>query len=176
MLASPTKPPAWRNAPRGNLPLGRTLWMKDPAGSCLVLDGAEQFSATLPANVFSDSATKAWKLQMMVYIDDFAGWGFGGNPVVFGVQNDQASIGWQQETWDRAMAPKFFDAIPSAKFASDFPRQQWAQVAIEYDGKGTARFVVNGQVWGTKQACARPASVCIKANRAYRRSHSKACS
>jgi hypothetical protein len=152
LALAPAAPPVADRAP-WHFAERPPLWMKEPAGSCLVLDGAEQFAATLPRAVFPGPATRAWKLEMKVYIDDFAGWGFPGNPVVLGVRNDSNSIGWRQETWDRGMAPKFFDVVPAAKFAAEFPRRQWAEVAIEYDGKGTASFFVNGQAWGSKQGC-----------------------
>jgi hypothetical protein len=128
------------------------LWMKKPAGSCLVLKGAEQFSVTIPDSVLPNPATTSWKLQMMVYVDKFAGWGFPGNPVVLGMRNDGDSmVGWYQDTWSRAMAPKFFEAVPAQKFAADFPRNQWAQVEITYDGHDSASFYVNGKLWGTQR-------------------------
>jgi len=128
------------------------LWMKDSTGSCLALNGAEQFAVALPENVFPNPATTPWKLEMMIYLDAFAGWGFQGNPMVLGVKNDwDSSVGWYQETWDKAQAPKFFGAVPSAKFAADFPRQQWVHVEIKYDGKDSATFYVDSKPWGTQQ-------------------------
>src|SRR6202042_2905558 len=112
---------------------------------------AEQFSVTIPDSELPDPATMPWKLEMMVYIDKFAGWGFPGNPILLGMRNDGDSmVGWYQDAWSRAMAPKFFDAISAEKFASDFPRNQWAHVEIAYDGRDTARFYVDGKLWGTK--------------------------
>jgi hypothetical protein len=127
------------------------LWMKNPAGSCLVLKGAEQFTVTIPDSELPTPATTPWKLEMMVYVESFAGWGFPGNPVLLGMRNDGDSmIGWYQDTWSRAMAPKFFDAVPAQKFAADFPRNQWSHVEIAYDGRDTARFYVDGKLWGTQ--------------------------
>ena len=38
--------------------------------------------------------------------------------------------------------------IDEGRFARDFPREQWVHVRIVYDGRGAARFEVNGKLFG----------------------------
>lgn len=124
-------------------------WMASPNGSCLVLDGAEHFTVTLPADALPKPATTPFTLEMMLYLDEFAAWGYEGNPLLLGLRNRWDSmVGLQQETWEKANAPKFGDAIPSSRFAAEFPKQRWCHVKIAYDGQGSARFLVDGTEWG----------------------------
>jgi hypothetical protein len=126
------------------------MWMSQPAGSCLVLDGAEQFKVTIPATVLHDAAGTPLSMEMMLYLQEFAGWGYDGNPVLLGLQNDWDSLlGWKQETWEKAGGPMFSKVIEPARFVKDFPRERWCQVKITWDGKGKAMFFVDGKAWGT---------------------------
>lgn len=123
-------------------------WMTQPRGSCLLLDGAEQFSVTLPPDLLPDPAASPVTLEMMLYLKEFAGWSYPGDPFLLGLKNDwNSALGWQQETWDRASAPRFGKAVPGERFAREFPRNRWCQVRIVHDGK-QARFLVDGEPWG----------------------------
>jgi hypothetical protein len=85
---------------------------------------------------------------MMLYLREFVGWGYEGNPLLLGLQNDwDSGITWRQETWNKDNAPHFGTAIGSAKFKT-FPRDRWCHVAIKYDGRGESTFSVDGEVWG----------------------------
>jgi hypothetical protein len=125
------------------------MWMADPRGSALVLDGAEHFMVEIPQTLLPEPATTPFTMEMMLYLREFAGWAYEGNPFLLGVQNNwDSAVAWQQETWDRASAPRFGEAIPSNRFASEFPRERWCHVQIRYDGAGRAEFLVDGASWG----------------------------
>jgi len=127
-------------------------WMAKPTGSSLALDGAEQLSVVVPRELLPDPASTPLTLEMMVYVREFAGWSYPGDPVVLGLRNEWDSmLGWQQETWDRGEAPRFLKTIPSTRFAREFPRDRWCHVKLTYDGQGKARFLVDGQVWGSSE-------------------------
>lgn len=127
-------------------------WMARPQGgsACLSLDGAEQLSVTIPPNLLPDPATVPLMLEMLLYLRAFAGYEYPGDPLVFGLQNDwDSALGWRQETWGQAGAPRFGTSqIPAARFAEEFPRNRWCHVQIVYDGQKQARFFVDGALWG----------------------------
>ena len=109
------------------------LWMAKPAGSCLDLDGAEQFSVTIPRELLPDPAAAPLTLEAFVYVEEFAGWGYPGNPVLLGVAARYDSwLGWRQGTWEKARAPEFAGGagaiIPAGKFADDFACERWRHV------------------------------------------------
>ena len=123
-------------------------WMARPSGSCLVLDGAEQFTATIPPELLPEPAKTPLTIEMMLYLQEFAGWGYDGDPMLLGLKTDWDSmLGWRQETWDKANAPKFGE-VTSERFAKEFPRNRWCNVKIVYDGKGAAMLLVDGKAWG----------------------------
>lgn len=123
-------------------------WMQSPSGSCLVLDGAEHFSVELPPDLIADPAATPITLDMMLYLQEFTGWGYEGNPLLLGLKNDWDSwLGWLQETWDKSNAPKFGN-IPGERFAKEFPRNRWTHVTIAYNGKDKSTFSVDGKQWG----------------------------
>ncbi|MCC2672248.1 MAG: glycoside hydrolase, partial [Armatimonadetes bacterium] len=124
-------------------------WLSPPGGSCLVLDGAEQLSVEVPKALVPDPAAMPLTLDLMLYLEEFAGWSYPGDPIVFGLQNEWDSLlGWQQETWDRGIAPRFGKAIPSERFAREFPRHRWCHVRITHDAAGKEQFFVDGKPWG----------------------------
>jgi glycosyl hydrolase family 9/cellulase-like Ig domain-containing protein/PKD domain-containing protein len=127
-------------------------WMAQPRGSCLVLDGAEQLAVTIPQEALPDPASTPLTLEMMLYLQEFAGWSYPGDPLLLGLRNDwDSALGWQQDTWDKVDAPHFGKVVTSEEFARKFPRERWCQVKIAYDGQGRARFLVDGQAWGTME-------------------------
>jgi hypothetical protein len=126
------------------------MWMATPSGSCVETRGAEQLVCEIPAAAFK--ADGAWALEAMIYLKDFAGWSYPGNPILLGVEQDNdAWVGWRQETWEKARLPKFgaagVAAVAPDKF-KDFPRERWCQVRVAYDGKGRATLTVDGEKWG----------------------------
>jgi hypothetical protein len=126
-------------------------WMSKPAGSCLELNGAEHFSVVLPGTLLPNPATTPVTVEMMLYLQEFDGWGYPGNPILLGLQNDWNSrLAWVQETWNKEQVPQFGSIAP-AQFVSGFPRDRWCQVKLVYDGKGTASFYVDGKLWGSTQ-------------------------
>ena len=129
------------------------LWMKSPEGSCLQLDGEEHFTVTVPAQKLPDPAATPLTLEMMSYLDDFAGWGYPSNPICLGVQNRYDSwLGWKQDKWDKSQAPVFGGGsgvfVTSGRLAKELPRERWCHVKIAYDGKDTARFFIDGKCLG----------------------------
>jgi hypothetical protein len=129
------------------------LWMAKPAGSCLDLDGAEQFSVTIPRELLADPAETPLTLEVFIYVEEFAGWSYPGNPVLLGVAARYDSwLGWRQGTWEKARAPEFAGGagaiIPAGKFADDFAREQWHHVRIAWDGRSAARFFLDGKLLG----------------------------
>ncbi|MEX0777675.1 MAG: hypothetical protein WD042_18370 [Phycisphaeraceae bacterium] len=111
------------------------MWMAKPTGNCLVLDGAEHFSMQILAQALPEPATTLMTLEMLLYLEEFTGWGYRGNPLLLGLRNRKSLfIAWSQDTWDKANAPKFGD-VPSQRFAEEFPRQRWCHVQIVYDGR-----------------------------------------
>ena len=135
------------------------LWMARPEGSCLDLDGAEQFSATLPRELVGDPAATPLTFEAMVYVEEFAGWGYPGNPILLGVAARYDSwLGWRQGTWDKAQAPQLAGGagtmVPAEAFVKDFPRGRWCQVRIAWDGRESARFFVDGQLFGEGKGAA----------------------
>jgi hypothetical protein len=131
------------------------MWMAKPAGSCLELDGAEQFAVEIGADVLKEPLT----LEMMVYLKDFAGWGYPGNPLLLGLQvESDAWVGWRQDTWEKTKWPRFGSAagegVAAERFGKEFPRERWCQVRMTYDGKGAATFYVDGERWGESRGVA----------------------
>lgn len=125
------------------------MWMSKPGGSCLVLDGAEHFIVTIPQALVPKAAETPFTIEMMLYLDEFAGWGYEGNPKLLGLYNDwDSALAWTQETWDKGQAPKFGDAKPE-KFAKSFPRGRWCHVKLAYDGKRKSTLLIDGEIWGT---------------------------
>jgi hypothetical protein len=125
-------------------------WPAPPTGSCLVLDGAEQLTVALPPDLVPDPAATPLTLEMMLYLREFAGWSYPGDPTVLGLRNDwDSALAWQQETWDRGEAPRFGKAVSSERTAREFPRNRWCQVKLVSDGRGQAAFLVDGRLWGT---------------------------
>jgi hypothetical protein len=123
------------------------MWMDPAAGNCLVLDGAEHFTVALPA--IKEPAKTPLSVEMMVYVKEFVGWGYEGNPSLLGLKNDwDSQLSWSQDTWDKANAPAFGDAN-SAKFATDFPRDRWCHVKLTSHGDKQTLFV-DGQPFATK--------------------------
>jgi PKD repeat protein len=124
-------------------------WMSQPAGACLVLDGAEHFTVTIPADLLPEPGKTPLTLEMMVNVEQFAGWGYSGDPLVLGIHNDwDSQLALKQGSWDKANAPQFGSAVSSEKFAKDFPRNQWTHVRITYDPAGKSELFVNGKSWG----------------------------
>ncbi len=129
------------------------IWMAKPAGQCLVLQGAEHFEIELPEALLSGLETQPLALEMMVYVEDFAGWGYKSKSLVLGIEHAWDSwLGWKQGTWDRPRAPHFGGAngtmISAEQTAGSFPRKRWCHVRIEYDGRGGAELCVNGKRMG----------------------------
>ena len=128
------------------------LWMEKPSGNALDMDGQEQFIVTIPATKLPAPATPI-TIEMMLYLRDFAGWGFEGNPTLLGLTRDWDDwLGWKQETWDKKSAPFFGSGtskiLTSDKFADDFPRHRWNHVKIVDNGAGQAQFFINGTLMG----------------------------
>lgn len=123
------------------------MWMDPAKGSCLVLDGAEHFTIPLPE--VKEPATTPITVEMMVYVKEFVGWGYEGNPALLGLKNDwDSQLSWSQDTWDKANAPSFGDA-DAAKFAKDFPRDRWCHVKLTNDGSRQVLYV-DGKPFATK--------------------------
>lgn len=128
------------------------LWMEKPSGKAVIMDGKEQLTVTIPAANLPASGTPI-TIEAMLYLREFAGWGYDGNPTLLGLTRDWDDwIGWKQETWDKANAPFFGSGagriVNSDKFAADFPRNRWTHVKIVDDGKGKAQFFANGELIG----------------------------
>lgn len=127
------------------------MWMAKPTGNCLVLDGAEHFSVQISGQALPRPATTPMTLEMLLYLEEFTAWGYRGNPTLLGLRNHKSLLmGWIQDTWDKANAPKFGE-VPSQRFADEFPRRRWCHVQIVYDGKGHATILVDGTAWGTSE-------------------------
>jgi hypothetical protein len=127
-------------------------WTTDKLEGCLQLDGNEQFKADVSKSILPDPAHTRFSIQLMLLLNDFAGWGYPQNPTLLGIEGDHSELRWWQGTWDRALAPYFgteSTGIASKKFSTDFPRNRWCQVRIEYDGNQHAAFFVDGQSWGS---------------------------
>ena len=126
-------------------------WGTEPAGSCIELDGREQFRVALPAEL-AKNLQQPWVLEMKLYLQDFAGWGFPGNPILLGVESSDSWLGWRQETWERSGLPKFAASSGSGGLPPDrfrnFPKERWCQVRIDFNGQGSASFYVDGEKWG----------------------------
>ena len=94
----------------------------------------------------------------MLYLREFAGWGYEGNPTLLGLTRDWDDwLGWKQETWDKANAPFFGSGagriVNSDKIAADFPRNRWTHIKIVDDGtRPTKRAVLrNISCWRSGQ-------------------------
>jgi hypothetical protein len=141
------------------IPTTKLRRMARPRGAYLNLDGAEQFTATIPRDLAGDPAATALTIEAMLCVEEFAGWGYPGNPTVLGVSARYDSwLGWRQGMWDRARAPALGGGagaiVGSEKFAAEFPRGRWCHVRITWDGRGQARFYVDGKVFGEGAAAA----------------------
>ena len=124
-------------------------WMSSPSGACLVLDGAEQLVATIPPTVLENPATTPMTLEALFYVSEFAGWGYEGDPLIFGLKSDWDSlIGVRHMTWEKANAPQFANVAGPEKFDKEFPKNRWCQVKLVYDGKGTQELFIDGKSWG----------------------------
>ena len=128
-------------------------WADKPKGSCLELDGREQFRVTLPAEVAKDVVGHPWAIEMRLYLKEFAGYGFPGNPFLLGVESGDSWCGWHQETWEPSALPHYIASpgpggLPPERFRN-FPKEQWCLVRIEFDGKGVATFWVDSEKWGS---------------------------
>lgn len=130
------------------------LWMPQPSGSCLRLRGREHFAVTIPTELLAKPATTALTVEMLLYLESFAGSGYpAGNSIVLGLHQEwDAWVGWKEDRWSRVHAPAFggprLTLIGDDRFAKEFPRDRWCHVRIVYDGRGRGRFEVDGRLFG----------------------------
>jgi hypothetical protein len=129
------------------------MWMAAPAGQCLRLRGGEDFTVTIPTAKLGDIAKTPLTMEMMLYLEGFASWGFGRNTDLFGLHvNYDANLGWRQGQWDRPAAPALIGpgmkAVSAEKSNKDFPRNRWCHVKITYDGNGGVKMYVDDKLFG----------------------------
>ena len=118
-----------------------------------MLDGADHFSVTLPKDALPDPAKTPITISMMLYVQEFVGWSYEGNPALLGLKNDwDSQLSWSQDTWDKNSAPSFGD-VDSARMAKEFPKDRWCQVKLVSDGAKQTMYV-DGKVFATKPAAA----------------------
>jgi hypothetical protein len=128
--------------------------MSAPSGKCLVLDGSEHFTVGIPPAKIKGFPRVPLRLEMMLYLESFDAWGYPGNPTLLGLRALSDSwLGWIQPTWERSGAPRFAsgvgDGVPYEVFAKSFPKNRWCHVAIVFDGKETATFLLDGKSLGS---------------------------
>jgi hypothetical protein len=131
-------------------------WMADPRGACLVMDGDTQLQLDLPEATLTGDDAAGFSLEAMLYVDAFTGWGYPGNPLVFGVQQNWDSwFGWRQGTWDRSQAPAAAggsgELLASGAVAERFPRGRWCHVRLVWREGGESAVWVDGQRWAATE-------------------------
>jgi len=112
--------------------------------------GLEQLRLRLAEILASAPADAVIELRANVYIRAFAGWGWRGDPMIFGVElTRENSVGLKQATWERQNKPLFFRAgdrlMEMEPVSLKLPRDRWLQLAIRITPDGRTTFTVDGE-------------------------------
>lgn len=141
-----------------NLPMTFTDnpgWMAKPAGKALVMNGREQLKIAIP-NAIAVRPGASITIQAMLYIEEFAGWGWDGDPTSLGLnlvpKRDDSSLNMRQDKWDKSNTPLIGAGkgwvVESKKLGPAFPRFKWVQFKLAYDGSDKTEFFLDGKKLG----------------------------
>jgi PKD repeat protein len=137
-----------------NLPMqlvDTPTWMDKPAGQALAMYGREQLKITVPSAMVIKPNTPI-TIQAMLYIEDFAGWGWDGDATSLGLnvpRRDDSSLNMRQDKWDRSNTPRVGAGkiwVTDAKtLGPAIPRFKWFHFKLTYNGTDNTELFIDGK-------------------------------